>query len=57
MILSEGRRRKKERKKIALIDVVIGRLDRHLSDLVQQKGDPACESGFGLGGLRKLIVT
>lgn len=46
-----------EKKKIALMDIIIERLDRHLSGLKQGKGDPTRESGFGLGGLRKLIVT
>lgn len=40
-----------------LMDIVKGRLDRHLLGLTQVKGHPAPESGFGLGGLRKLILT
>lgn len=39
------------------MDIVKGRLDRRLLGLTQVKGHPAPESGFGLGGLRKLILT
>lgn len=39
------------------MDIIKGRLDRYLSGPTQGKGDPAPESGFGLGGLSKLVLT
>lgn len=40
-----------------LMDIVKGRLGKHLSGLTHVKEDPALELGFGLGALRKSILT
>lgn len=46
-----------EKKKVCAEGNIKGRVDRYLSGLTKVKGDPASESGFSLGGLKKLILT